>query len=305
MGKENGAITLHTNIAAPARARAHRSQLPTFFVIVDLRTEKPARRSNDSQKSCVDSCKRLGVARAKTVTRRAPAKKTAARKTRVVESAIAPTADEVLVELRKNASAKFRADMSTRYGIVTKAEAYGTPVAALKKIAKKIGRDHALAEALWQTGVHDARMLATMIDDPEQVTRAQMKRWAKGFDNWGIVDTACFHLFDRSPHPFAQIERWASAKDEMVKRAAFALLASCALHGIGTDADHLRGLGWIESAASDDRNFVKKGVNWAFRAIAQKKSPTLRAAARSLAEKLTASDDATARWQGRSVLKTK
>jgi 3-methyladenine DNA glycosylase AlkD len=209
----------------------------------------------------------------------------------------------ILHELKRNSSKAYAADMFSRYGIVTKAEAYGVPVAKLKIIAKGLGRNHHLAEALWRTGVHDARMLATMVDDPAFVTRAQMDRWARDFDNWGIVDTACFNLFDRSPHAFAQIEKWSKGKDEFVKRAAFALLASCALHGHGEDADFLRGLKLIEREASDPRNFVKKGANWALRAIARRKSPKLRAAARALAQRLASSDDATARWNGKDALR--
>lgn len=211
--------------------------------------------------------------------------------------------DDTLRELARNASKQFRADMGARYGIVTEAIVYGTPVAKLKLIAKAIGQDRALAEALWRSGVHDARMLATMIDDAAQVTPAQMDRWAKDFDNWGIVDTVCFNLFDRSPHAFKQIEKWAKAKDEFVKRAAFALLASCALHSQGSDADHLRGLKLIEREANDPRNFVKKGANWALRAIGGKKSPKLRAAARALANELAGSEDATQRWNGKDALR--
>ncbi len=214
-----------------------------------------------------------------------------------------PGVPEALAALKRSASPQFRADMSARYGIVTKAVVYGSPVAKLRALAKQIGRDHALADALWRTGVHDARMLATMVDDPALVTPAQMDLWAKDFDNWGIVDTACFHFFDRSPYAFKQIEKWAKAKDEFVKRAAFALLASCALHGQGTDADHLRGLELIEREASDPRNFVKKGVNWALRAIGGKKSAKLRTAARALAKRLAASDDPTARWNGKDALR--
>lgn len=214
-----------------------------------------------------------------------------------------PDAAAVLRELKRNSSKAYAADMFSRYGIVTKAEAYGVPVAKLKMIAKRLGRDHALAHALWRTCVHDARMLATMVGDPALVTRAQMDRWARDFDNWGIVDTACFNLFDRSPHAFAQIEKWSKDKDEFVKRAAFALLASCALHGHGEDADFLRGLKLIEREASDPRNFVKKGVNWALRAIGRGKSAKLRAAARALAQRLASSDDATARWNGKDALR--
>jgi 3-methyladenine DNA glycosylase AlkD len=209
----------------------------------------------------------------------------------------------VLRELQRNASKRYRADMSARYGIVTRAIVYGTPVAKLKLIARKLGRDHELAGALWNSGVHDARMLAAMVDDPARVTPAQMNRWAKDFDNWGIVDTVCFHLFDRTAHAFGRVEAWAKAKDEFVKRAAFALLASAALHGHGDEADHLRGLALIERAASDPRNFVKKGVSWALRAIGGKSSRKLRAAARDLARRLAASADAAQRQIGKDAIR--
>src|SRR5262245_27589632 len=112
--------------------------------------------------------------------------------------------------------------MSTRYGIITKDRVFGTPVSKLKIIAKKLGRDHALAAARWQTGVYDARMLASMVDDPDRVTAVQMDRWAKDFDNRGIVDTLCFNLFDRTPHAVAKAAQWSKNKDEFIKRAGFA-----------------------------------------------------------------------------------
>jgi 3-methyladenine DNA glycosylase AlkD len=209
----------------------------------------------------------------------------------------------VLRELKRNASRQYAADMFARYGIVTKAIVYGAPVAKLRALAKAIGCDHKLAQELWRTGVHDARMLATMIGDPALVTPAEMEHWARDFDNWGIVDTACFHYWDRTPHAFKQIEKWSKHKDEFVKRTAFVLLASCALHKQGTDADFLRGLELIERAANDPRNFVKKGVSWALRAIGGKESPKLRAAARETAQRLAASDDPTARWIGKDALR--
>ena len=229
--------------------------------------------------------------------------KRAAPKKAPAKQPTAPSLDAILAELKRNASKQYRADMSARYGIITKAEVYGTPVAKLRIMAKSIGRDHALAEKLWRTGVHDARMLATMVGDPAQVMPAEMDRWAKDFDNWGIVDTACFHYWDRTPHAFRQIEKWSKAKDEFVKRTAFALLASCALHSQGTDAEFLRGLELIEREAADPRNFVKKGVNWALRSIGGKKSPKLRAAARALAKRLSESEDATERWNGKDALR--
>jgi 3-methyladenine DNA glycosylase AlkD/uncharacterized protein YdhG (YjbR/CyaY superfamily) len=236
-----------------------------------------------------------GVGKAK----EAPAKSAAAKKAK----SASPDLNAILAELKRGASAQYKADMVKRYGIVTKAEVYGTSVATLRAMAKKIGYDHDLAEQLWATSVHDARMLATMVDDPALVTPAQMERWVKDMDNWGIVDTACFHYWDRTPHAFKQIERWAKAKDEFVKRAAFALLASCAVHKQGTDEQFLRGLDLIEREASDSRNFVKKGANWALRAIGGKKNPKLRAAARALAKKLAESDDPTARWHGKDALR--
>ena len=209
----------------------------------------------------------------------------------------------ILAELKRSSSTRYKADMAARYGIVTKAEVYGTPVGALRTMAKRIGHDHALAQQLWASGVHDARMLATMVGDPAKVTPAEMNRWVKDFDNWGIVDTACFHYWDRSPHAVKQIEKFAKSKDEFEKRTAFALLASCALHKTITDEQCLRGLELIEANAGDKRNFVKKAVNWALRAIGGKKSPKCRAAARELAEQLSVSEDATERWIGRDAMK--
>lgn len=237
----------------------------------------------------------IGVGKAKTAAKKAPAKKAGAEASANLKS--------ILAELKRSSSTSYKADMAARYGIVTTAEVYGATVATLRAMARKIGHDHALAQQLWASGVHDARMLATMVGDYEKVTPAEMERWAKDFDNWGIVDTACFHYWDRSPHAFKQIEKWAKAKDEFVKRAAFALLASCALHKTITDEQCLRGLELIEDHARDPRNFVKKAVNWALRAIGGKKSPTCRAAAREVAERLSTSDDATERWVGRDAMK--
>lgn len=230
-------------------------------------------------------------------TKKTPAKKV----TKATVKAAAPDAKSVLAELKRGSSPAYKADLAKRYGIVTKAPVYGVPVGTLRTMAKRIGYDRKLAEDLWKSGVHDARMLATMLDDPADVSPAQMDRWVKDCDNWGLVDTACFHYWDKSPHAFKQIEKWAKAKEEFTKRAAFALLASCALHKTITDEQCLRGLDLIEHSASDPRNFVKKAVNWALRAIGGKKSPKCRAAARELAEQLSVSEDATERWVGKDA----
>jgi 3-methyladenine DNA glycosylase AlkD len=190
-----------------------------------------------------------------------------------------------------------------RYGIVA-ATVYGVSVANIRALAKTMGRDHAQADALWRTGWYEARLLAAFVDDPKLVTPAQMDRWAAGFENWADCDTVCFHLFDKTPHTFAKIDQWAADEREFVRRAAFALLASVALHDKkAADAPFLERLPLIEAAASDSRNFVKKGVSWALRGIGGRKSPALKAAARAMADKLAASSDKTAKWIGRDAQK--
>ncbi len=208
----------------------------------------------------------------------------------------------VLAALEEAASAKVRDEMGPRYGIWTE-QALGVPMAVMQRIAKPLGKDHALAETLWATGGYEARIVACLIDDPALVPPEQMDRWRADFDNWGIVDTVCFKLFDRVPGAFAKVEQWALLNDEFGRRSAFALLACMALHGQGEEKDFLRGLELIEGAATDERNFVKKGVNWALRAIGGKKSPELRTAARETAARLAASSDKTARWNGKDALR--
>jgi 3-methyladenine DNA glycosylase AlkD len=193
-------------------------------------------------------------------------------------------------------------DGMARYGIVAK-KAYGVSVGNIRLLGKRLGRDHVLAGALWKTGWYEARMLAALVDDPAAVTPAQMDRWAREFDNWAICDTLCFHLFDKTPHAWQKIDQWARRKEEFVKRAAFALLASVALHDKrAPDAPFLRALPIIERAAGDDRNFVKKGVSWALRLIGRR-NRALNAASITVARGLIDSSDASARWIGRDALK--
>jgi 3-methyladenine DNA glycosylase AlkD len=207
-----------------------------------------------------------------------------------------------LEALRDVATNHDRENMA-KFGIETP-KAFGVSMANLKRLAKITGRDHDLAAALWTTGWYEARMLASLVDDPARVTPEQMDAWRADFDNWGIVDTVCFCLFDRSPHAFAMVEPWSRLEDEQHKRAAFALLACLALHTKpGNDAPFLAALPLIEDGARDDRNFVKKGVSWALRAIGQKQSPALRAAALDLARSLAASSDPAQRWVGKDAVR--
>lgn len=215
-----------------------------------------------------------------------------------------PRVQETLAWLKANSSAKIRDEMAPRYGIVTD-KAFGVSMANMQELARRLGRDHALAQALWETGWYEARMVACMVDDPAQVTPQQMDAWRADFDNWGIADTVCFKLFDQVPHAFAKVREWATLNDEFSRRGAFALLACLALHGKAgeNEAFFLDGLALIEGAASDDRNFVRKGVSWALRAIGGKTSPVLRAAARETAARLAASKDRAARWIGKDALR--
>ena len=217
------------------------------------------------------------------------------------KAALAAALDSALTALRRKSTQKDR-DNLKRFGIVAPKH-FGVSMVNLRQIAKPIGRDHELAEALWQTGWYEARMLETLIDDPELVTPAQMQRWTSDFDNWAICDTACFCLFDRTPHAWKKIEKWRHEKGEFARRASFALLASVALHDKKSgDAPFLASLKYIEGAADDDRNFVKKGVSWALRGVGQR-SAALHAASVKLARKLAASPDPTERWVGKDALR--
>lgn len=211
------------------------------------------------------------------------------------------TANEALALLRRKGSKRNVAGMA-RYGIVAK-KAYGVSVGDTRALAKQIGRDHALAAKLWKSGVHEGRMLAVFVEDPQLVTPRQMDAWASGFENWADCDAACFHLFDKTPHAWNKIERWSTRKDEFVKRAAFALLASVALHDKkAPDTPFLKALPLIVRGSDDDRNFVKKGVSWALRGIGHR-NPKLRSAAIKTAERLAKSEVSSARWIGKDALR--
>ncbi|MCI0351478.1 MAG: DNA alkylation repair protein [Acidobacteriales bacterium] len=189
-----------------------------------------------------------------------------------------------------------------RYAIRAE-KVFGVSVGTLRDLGKRLGRNHELAVALWETGWYEARMLTAFVDEPAKVSPAQMERWCRDFDNWAICDHLCFHLFDKTPHAWHKVELWAKRKDEFEKRAAFALLASLALHDKqAPDEPFMRSLALIETAATDERNFVKKAVNWALRGIGKRNSE-LNAAAIELAERLAASPQAAPRWVGKDALR--
>lgn len=209
--------------------------------------------------------------------------------------------DAVAASLKRLAT-KRTLDGMSRYAIPSD-NAFGVAVGDIRKLAKELGRNHELAAALWETEYYEARMLACFLDEPASVTPAQMDRWCRDFDSWAICDTACFHLFDRTPHAWRKIAQWSARREEFVKRAAFALLASVALHDKkAVDEPFLECLPLIECAATDERNFVKKGVVWALRGIGGRNA-ALNAAALSMAEHLVDSTDATAKWIGKTTLR--
>ena len=212
-----------------------------------------------------------------------------------------PRVAEALSWLKKHSKKSVRDGMA-RYAIPSE-KALGVLMGDIQKLARLLGRDHALALELWKTDVYEARMLCAYVDEPEHVTPAQMDAQARDFDNWAICDTLCFALWVRTPHAFAKIKKWATSRDEYVKRASFALLASMALkHKESTDADYLRSLPLMEKAASDERNFVKKAVSWALRGVGRR-SIALNQKSIALAKKLAASEAAAPRWIGKDALR--
>ncbi|MET0591670.1 MAG: DNA alkylation repair protein [Polyangiaceae bacterium] len=208
--------------------------------------------------------------------------------------------ENALTWLRAHSSKAVRDGMS-RYAIPSD-HALGVAMRDIKALGMSLGRDHELALALWKTGYYEARTLTAFVADPDELTAEQMDLWVRDFDNWAYCDTLSFHLFDRTPHAWKKVDAWSRRKPEFEKRTAFALLWSLALHDKrATDAQFATGLRVIEAGASDDRNFVKKAVSMALRAIGRRRS--LRDATVKLAEKLSKSKDPGAQWVGKDALR--
>lgn len=206
------------------------------------------------------------------------------------------TCEQVLDRLAALGSAENRAGMA-RFGIET-ARAYGVSVAALRTLARDTGRNHDLAQALWQSGRHEARILAVLIDEPARVGEDQVDRWVADIDSWDLCDQFCNNLVRRLPFARAKAEAWSGAEAAFVKRAGFSLMASLAVHDKAADEKVLRDwLGIIEREADDDRNFVMKAINWALRQIG-KRSVELNAAAIDVAGRLKQAPSRAARWVG-------
>ena len=204
------------------------------------------------------------------------------------------TLDEIIAELRERADRKVVAGMY-RVGINPRGT-LGVQIPELQKLARRVGKDHMLALDLWATGLHEARILAAMVDDPAELTEEQMDRWAQAFDSWDVCDQVCKYLFGRSPLAYAKAKEWAGHGGQFVKRASFALIADLAVNDKNAaDEPFLEFLELAEREAADERNYVKKSVSWAVRQIG-KRNAALNKAALAGAARIKAQGSAPARW---------
>ena len=210
-------------------------------------------------------------------------------------------ATKIVARLRARRNARNIAGQR-RYGITPQAEQLGISVPVLRVIARAHRRDHALALELWASGIHDARVLATLVEDPKQITRGQMERWVRDGDNWAATDALAF-LFDRTPFAEEKAHAWSARRAEFVKRTGFALMAGMATHRKELpDEVFLRFLAVIRRESNDERNFVKKAVNWALRGIG-KRNPRLRRAAIAEAKRIQKLDSRAAHWIASDALR--
>ncbi len=212
-----------------------------------------------------------------------------------------PTADDVLEALAQLAQPQNLSGMR-RFGINTD-RALGINIPKLRKLARELPRDHDLALALWATQVHEARLLATMVAEPKRLTAAQMEAWAKDFDSWDLCDGACGNLFCRTALAWEMAPAWAAREVEFVRRAGFVLMATLAVHQkAAPDRAFLAFFPLLERYAPDERNFVKKAVNWALRQIG-KKNPALREEAIGLARRIREQSHKSSRWIAADALR--
>ena len=207
----------------------------------------------------------------------------------------------VISELKKHGSRRNIEGMA-RYGI-TSAKAFGVNASIIKALAKKIGKNHELAVQLWETGYLETRALACLTADAKLVTKSLMNKWVRDFDSWAVCDAACDYLFIYTPFAFNKIFEWSGRKEEFVRRAAFVMIATLAVHDKNRDDnDFLKFFPLIKQYSVDERNFVKKAVNWALRQIG-KRSIFLNKKAIELAREIKGIDSKSARWIANDALR--
>lgn len=210
-------------------------------------------------------------------------------------------ASEILERLKAQADPTAVTGMA-RFGINSK-NTYGVSMPSLRRMARESGKSHSLALELWRTGIHEARIMAALIDVPEKVTGTQMDRWANDFDSWDVCDQCCSNLFAKTEVAYEKACEWSSARKEFVRRAGFALMAALAVHDKqASNFQFLKFLKLIEKEAADERNFVKKAVNWALRQIG-KRNLALNKAALRTAKAIRKMDSKSARWIGSDALR--
>jgi len=208
---------------------------------------------------------------------------------------------ELLTRIKSFAKPGNREGMA-RFGINVE-NAYGVSIYELRKIAKEIGTDHNTALALWKTGIHEARLLAGMIDDPALVTEDQMENWVRDFNSWDLCDQVCSNLFDQTKYAYAKAIEWTRRDEEFVKRSGFVLMAALSVHDKkAADSRFENFFPVIKKHATDDRNFVKKAVNWALRQIG-KRNASLNKKAIQVAEEIEGYDSKAARWIAKDALR--
>lgn len=189
-----------------------------------------------------------------------------------------------------------------RFGIISK-NVLGITKPLMDKIAKEIGRNHELALKLWDSEIYEARVIAALIDEPALVTEKQMEKWVKNFDNWGVCDNTCSNLFDKTPFAYKKATEWSRRPEEFVKRAGFVLMAVLAVHDKkAEDKQFLKFLLIIKKGSTDERNFVRKSVNWALRQIGKRNAPLNKATIKT-AEEILKLDSKSARWIANDALK--
>ena len=207
----------------------------------------------------------------------------------------------VLRQLKAAADQRVRAKMA--YFGVDVPKAHGISAPVLHQFAKHIGKDHRLAQQLWKTSIHEAKILATLIGEAEKVTAAEMDQWARDFDAWDVVDAACCYLYAHAKPAWNKATAWSRRREEFVKRASFSLIAYLSYNDeAAPDARFVRFLRVIEREAHDERNFVKKAVNWALRNIGKRNKRLHREAIRA-AERIRLQDSRAARWIAADALR--
>ncbi|MFW5746014.1 MAG: DNA alkylation repair protein [Nanoarchaeota archaeon] len=209
-------------------------------------------------------------------------------------------AKEIMTALKSKGDQEYLEEMQ-RVGIETE-NAYGVRIPVLREIAADVGNDHEVAGQLWQSGIHEARILATMIDDPLEVTETQMEEWVYEIDSWDLSDQACANLFEKTPYSYQKALEWSSKHEEFVKRSGFVLMARAALaDSKAKDELFSKFFTRIIEGSEDERTYVKKGISWALRQIG-KRNPALHRHAIQVAHQIAQKDSPAAQWIAKDVL---